>query len=162
MWLFKKRKKENDVFASGAPTPPSFEPKKCNHKWCDFDPYIKYQYTPYYKDNKLTKYGRLNIRMIETYVCCLCLEREDYELVSWNYENLTQEEAYQRVKDFKEEHKGMYKIRAEVEEKIADMIHNIDRDFLRNLAMLHPEKLGSSNLIQVPVISEFIKENNNE
>ena len=163
MWPFKKKKKDN-VFAATPQQLITKQPKECQHKWRDFEPILYSSYNFYYKDYKQSKYGRLHIRLVEPYVCCLCLKREDRELCSWEFENLTREEAYAKLQDFKQENAAYIAPRAKVEDEIADMQHNIDREFLRNLALYHPEKVGSSfkSIVKVPTLSDFKEDKNNE
>ncbi len=149
MWFLKKKEEPIQTYEE--------RPKECQHKWRDFDPIMKFSFYPYHENEDKNKKGQLKISMKESYVCCLCLDREDRTLCSWVFENLTQEEAYKKVQDFKKEYEGFYKPEAKIEDEILDMQYNIDREFLRNLALYHPEKVGSSfqSITRVPTLSEF-------
>ena len=124
MGLFKKKE----------PPVPVQVPKKCAHKWKDFDWYMYSSYNKYYQN--------LHIEIIEPYVCVWCKERENKVLFSNDFDIKSYGAALQKADEIHDLYKDKIKPRAIVEDQIADMQHSIDHDYLRIVAKCFPDKLG--------------------
>lgn len=96
--------------------------KLCNHKWKDFNWYIDATYFP--EDN-----NRLEIKVVEPYVCIFCKQRKDVILTNYNTIVDSQSNAVKICDKLKEQYKGKISDRAFVEDEINDMIL-VDREYL--------------------------------
>lgn len=118
MWPFKKKK---EAKANVLP------PKKCEHKYKDFDWYTVKKYQP---DDCL-----LTIQVIEPYVCIFCGERQDKIL----HESITtcEREDYDRkIENFLKPYQSKIKERAFIEDEINDFLL-VDRDYIEAYSLVH-------------------------
>ena len=152
MNLFKRKKEPKIEYVLTSTTE---IPKKCEHIWKDFSPYIIYKYNPLFSNYKRTEYGELKIKIIEPYVCCKCYEREDIELYSLYFDHIKESDAIKKFEQIKQEN-DFLKPRPIVEDEIADMRHQIDRDFLRMLAVYRPATVGSGISNDLPILEKFL------
>jgi len=127
------KKKEPEV----AQPPPEIK-HECHHKWKDFDWYIEMEYNRYLSG----PYGRVEIKIIEPYVCVLCGEREDKQLMRYYNDKISEEDAREQLRKITNEHKSFLKSRLQIEDEIADMQHHIDREYLQILENLFPHRVG--------------------
>ena len=118
MWPFKKKK---EVKARVLP------PKKCEHKYKDFDWYIT---SNYYLNTNILK-----IEIIEPYVCIFCGNRIDKVLHT--YETVCDKDKInKKVKDFIEPYQSKLKERAFIEDEINDFIL-VDKDYIEAYMLIH-------------------------
>jgi len=115
-------------------------PPPCNHQWVDFPWYSCIKYNRY---TNMPKYGSVQIDIIEPYVCCFCKERENKVLVHYYDEYIKKEAAFERYNEICSMYEKQLQPRAIVEDQIADLQKSIDKDYLKALAILHPERLGA-------------------
>lgn len=135
--------------------------KECQHIWCDFSPYIAYEFE--YENKEISDFGTLKIIIYEPYVCCNCSKRETIELSKDVYYHIKYKEIKEIIEKKKQEHQNFTKPRARVEDEINDLIHKIDRNLLQTIGVYQPQKLGStfSSTSQLPILETFLKEKNN-
>lgn len=139
-------------------------PKECSHIWCDFSPYMSSFWQVYYNDanrkrKKEEQLGVLKIKIFEPYVCVLCHKREDATLLTKEIKDITRDAALKIISDTQNRYDKFCAPHAEVEDKINDLIHNINREFLERIALYQPEKVGSiiNPYEKVPTLSKFLK-----
>ena len=103
--------------------------KECNHKYIDFDWYMKTEYNESTND--------YSIEVYEPYVCIFCKNRRD-ELLDYSYGRGYERKDYE---DAKREFEALYpkiKPMAIVEDQIKDM-QLVDKYTLDAYFTLHPE-----------------------
>ena len=160
---FKKKKEEVKLETSYEPP----QEQKCSHLWCDFPPYLEFWWTCYHNEynKRLAKekqLGWLSAEITESYVCCKCSERDDKVLYRIKIEDITRNDALVEIDRIKKEHKDFCKPRAEVEDKISDLQHKINRDLLRSLSLYNPAMVGSNFPNDLPILTKFLKGDKNE
>ena len=108
----------------------------CSHKYRDFHWYIEGEY----RAHPPTMF---EIKVIEPYVCVWCGHRKNQVLQTVTREGkyATKSEMMNVTQSLMETYQGKIRPRAFVEDEINDM-QLVDRDYLRALALLHPEKLN--------------------
>lgn len=157
-------KKKKEVHSPKEETSILYTSKECEHLWWDSSPYFIFSWNVYCNESNKRKekerqLGRLIVKIYETYVCCKCRQREDIVLQTIEIEDITRDNALIEIEKIKTEHKDFCKPRAEVEDKINDVLHNIDRELLNTLALYQPKTVGSviSSNIEVPILNKFLK-----
>lgn len=157
-------KKKKEVHSSEKETSILYTPEKCEHLWWDSSPYFIFSWRAYHdernwKKEKEKQLGCLTAKIYETYICCKCKERDDTVLQTIEIEDITRDNALIEIEKRKAEYKDFCKPRAEVEDKINDVLHNIDRELLNTLALYQPKAVGSviSSNIEVPILNKFLK-----
>lgn len=163
-WFNFRKKKEEVKLETSCETP---QEQKCSHLWCDFPPYLEFWWTCYYnefnkKREKERQLGRLKAEIIESYICCKCSERDNKVLHHIEIEDITRNEALGEIEKIKKEYQGFCKPRAEVEDKISDLQHKINRDLLRSLSLYNPAMVGSNFPNDLPILNKFLKGDKNE
>lgn len=138
MGLFsRKKKKEEPIVEIQTPS----APPECKHKWKDFKRYIEWSYNPVFIDGIRQPYGELNIKKYEPFVCFWCKKREDVLLRSIHFDQIDEQEAKQRYEKAAADPEVLP--REDIEDKIADMIHEIDREYIAIVEKMYPQKVGS-------------------
>ena len=109
---------------------------KCAHKYRDFHWYIEGEYRAHSP-------SRFSIRIIEPYVCVWCGDRKNQVLQEVVREGnmASKSEMVEVTKSLMDTYGDKIRPRAFVEDEINDM-QLVDRDYLRALALIHPEKLN--------------------
>ena len=115
---------------------PDLKKPVCAHKYRDFHWYIEGEYRAYPHD-------MFSIRIIEPYVCVWCGDRKNQILQEIVRENnmASKSEMVEVAKSLMDTYGDKIRPRAFVEDEINDM-QLVDRDYLRALALIHPEKLN--------------------
>lgn len=152
-WFKRKNKKEENNLSSEQSS--SITPK-CSHKWVDFDLYFRFTKNIHH-DTYGKEYYTYKWEIVEPYVCCWCKEREDKVLASCegtNYPGDYEKELTNFLKEYKDHlsPKGL------IEDKIQDMLHSIDREYLSIVASMFPERLG----LKKEEIQEFLEKTQKE
>ena len=108
----------------------------CSHKYRDFHWYIEGEY----RAHSPTKF---EIRIIEPYVCVWCGNRKNQVLQTVTREGqyATKNEMANITQSLIDTYGDKIRPRAFVEDEINDM-QLVDRDYLRALSLIHPEKLN--------------------
>jgi hypothetical protein len=163
-WFNFRKKKEEVKLETSYETP---REQKCSHLWCDFPPYLEFWWTCYRNEynKRLAKekqLGWLSAEITESYVCCKCSERDDKVLYRIKIEDITRNDALVEIERIKKDHKDFCKPRAEVEDKISDLQHKINRDLLRSLSLYNPAMVGSNFPNDLPILNKFLKGDKNE
>ena len=96
--------------------------RDCNHKWKDFGWYID---STYYSGDS----NRLEIKVVEPYVCIFCKQRKDITLMDYHTRVRNKSEAKEICDKFEEKYKDKIVDRAFIEDEINDMIL-VDREYL--------------------------------
>ena len=97
------------------------------HMWRDFPPVL------HYDTNKPKPY----IKVVESYVCCICHKREDVVLEKTTYgSDVSVSHIMNEVDSVKKRYKDMLQPIARVEDMIQDAIH-VDRQKLQCWEKLH-------------------------
>lgn len=109
---------------------------RCAHKYRDFHWYIE-------GECQIHPVRKFKIQIIEPYVCVWCGNRKNMILQTVSREgDLASEKAMiEATKSLLNTYEDKIRPRAYVEDEINDM-QLVDRDYLRALALLHPEKLN--------------------
>ena len=115
---------------------PDLKKPTCAHKYRDFHWYIEGEYRAHPP-------GRFSIRIIEPYVCVWCGDRKNQVLQEVVREGTmaSKSEMAEVTKSLMDTYGDKIRPRAFVEDEINDM-QLVDRDYLRALALIHPEKLN--------------------
>lgn len=98
-------------------------PRKCQHKYRDYNWYIEYEAQHFQNGNKV-----LNYRIFEPYVCIICHERYDACLEKGTI-SLNDKSLNDAVKSITDRYPKITN-RAEIEDAINDDIH-VDREYLK-------------------------------
>jgi len=112
---------------------PDLKSPKCSHKFRDFHWYVEG-----------TAYAHhFSMKLIEPYVCVWCGERKNVVLQEFYQEQISnpRQEMVSITKSLIDTYGDRIQPRAMVEDEIHDM-QLVDRDYLRALALVHPEKLN--------------------
>ena len=112
------------------------EKPACSHKYRDFHWYIEGEY----RAHPPTMF---EVRVVEPYVCVWCGHRKNQVLQTVTREGkyATKSEMMNITQSLMETYQSKIRPRAFVEDEINDM-QLVDRDYLRALSLLHPEKLN--------------------
>ncbi len=115
---------------------PDLQKSRCSHKYRDFHWYIEGEY----RAHPPTMFS---IRIIEPYVCVWCGHRENKVLQEVTREGsmASKKEMLEVTESLMSTYGSKIQPRAFVEDEINDM-QLVDRDYLRALALIHPEKLN--------------------
>ena len=115
---------------------PDLKKPVCAHKYRDFHWYIEGEYRAHPP-------GMFSIRIIEPYVCVWCGDRKNQVLQEIVREGnmASKSEMVEVTKSLMDTYGDKIRPRAFVEDEINDM-QLVDRDYLRALALIHPEKLN--------------------
>lgn len=115
---------------------PDLKKPVCAHKYRDFHWYIEGEYYAHPSD-------MFSIRIIEPYVCVWCGDRKNQILqeVVRRGDMASKSEMVEIAKSLMDTYGDKIRPRAFVEDEINDM-QLVDRDYLRALALIHPEKLN--------------------
>ena len=115
---------------------PDLKKPACAHKYRDFHWYIEGEYRAHPP-------GMFSIRIIEPYVCVWCGDRKNQVLQEIVREGnmASKSEMVEVTKSLMDTYGDKIRPRAFVEDEINDM-QLVDRDYLRALALIHPEKLN--------------------
>jgi len=115
---------------------PNLKKPACAHKYRDFHWYIEGEYRAHPP-------SMFSIRIIEPYVCVWCGDRKNQVLQEITREGTmaSKSEMEKVVKSLMDTYGDKIQPRAFVEDEINDM-QLVDRDYLRALALIHPEKLN--------------------
>ena len=127
-WNRKKQKAAAQVTSTTTtPTKPA-----CSHKYRDFHWYVE---GTVYSTN-------FNMKLVEPYVCVWCGHRKNIVLQEFYQEcQNPRHEMVEITKSLIDTYGDRIQPRALVEDEINDM-QLVDRDYLRALAVIHPEKLN--------------------
>ena len=107
---------------------------ECKHKYRDFPWYLRY-YESYTPQSYTTSY---NVEILEPYVCVWCGNRKDVQLYDRHFNS--KKERTEHVATLLDEYGDKMQDIPITEDQINDMIL-VDRDYLRAVALLHPEAL---------------------
>ena len=115
---------------------PDLKKPTCAHKYRDFHWYIEGEYRAHSP-------SMFSIRIIEPYVCVWCGDRKNQVLQEIVREGnmASKSEMVEVTKSLMDTYGDKIRPRAFVEDEINDM-QLVDRDYLRALALIHPEKLN--------------------
>lgn len=115
---------------------PDLKKPTCAHKYRDFHWYIEGEYRAHSP-------SMFSIRIIEPYVCVWCGDRKNQILQEITREGTmaSKSEMEKVTKSLIDTYGDKIQPRAFVEDEINDM-QLVDRDYLRALALIHPEKLN--------------------
>ena len=115
---------------------PDLKKPACVHKYRDFHWYIEGEY-------RARSPSMFSIRIIEPYVCVWCGDRKNQVLQEVMREGsmASKSEMEKVTKSLIDTYGDKIQPRAFVEDEINDM-QLVDRDYLRALALIHPEKLN--------------------
>lgn len=137
MGLFKRKRTEEPI-----QEPITYEPPPCKHKWRDFDWYIVWEYKPEYTyAGTREHYGELTIDVYEPYVCIWCKARENRKLRNIHFDKIDEQEAKARYEEIRKN--PHVRPREDIEDEIADIEHNIDREYLAIAEKICPHRVGS-------------------
>ena len=131
-WNRKKTKQQTSI-KTDLPIISATEFKKpaCSHKYRDFHWYLEGSYDLH----------NFSIQVIEPYVCVWCGHRENRSLQTIKGRSQTPKtDMIAATRSLLDTYGDRIQPRALVEDEIADM-QLVDRDYLRALAFIHPEKL---------------------
>lgn len=112
------------------------EKPMCSHKYRDFHWYIEGEYQAHPPT-------MFEVRVVEPYVCVWCGHRKNQVLQTVTREGTyaTKSAMMDITQSLMETYQSKIRPRAFVEDEINDM-QLVDRDYLRALSLLHPEKLN--------------------
>lgn len=135
--FFKKNKKQpkDDAESSDLPI--------CSHTWKDFPWYVTYQFDPP-SYTSIVQRGKLEIRVIEPYVCAHCHKRMDISLTKIEVTNVNKNEIEKFIKETTSQYKGKIRPMAIVEDMIQDFIY-VDREKLDILEKLRGQEKHESD-----------------
>ena len=130
--FFKKNKKQpkDDAESSDLPI--------CSHTWKDFPWYMAYQFIPQ-SYISADQRGKLEISIIEPYICAHCHKRMDISLTEIKVTNVKENEIEKFVKETASKYKGKIRPVAIIEDMIQDFIY-VDREKLDILEKLRGQK----------------------
>ena len=134
MWPFKKKK---EVKARVLP------PKKCEHKYKDFDWYVT---SNYYLNTNILK-----VEIIEPYVCIFCGNRIDKELHTYATV-CDKDKINKKVKDFIEPYQSKLKERAFIEDEINDFIL-VDKDYIEAYMLIHNKRGNKMDFVLLFILA---------
>lgn len=118
MWPCKKKKEVKTY---------TLPPKKCEHKYKDFDWYVT---SDYYIDDNI-----LIVKVIKPYVCIFCGNRIDKVLHT--YKAICDREKFnKKLEDFIKPYQSKIKERAFVEDEINDFLL-VDKDYIEAYMLIH-------------------------
>lgn len=129
MIFFPKKNKLPDPKPNSDFVPPSqvVEPKKHEHHWQDFPPYIVYHITD----------SKYEIKIIEPYICLDCKERKEVVLLQLAREGYhVYNEGEEQVRRLEKKYEGFIKDHLIVEDMINDVI-NVDSEYNKYWRLIH-------------------------